>query len=251
MGKRDRLDGSDKVEGSSGTSEGGVAAVRARRYLVGISAVVLVLMSVSAQLRITAFASHSVPTPYKWFWDCNNDAFPDDGCALFVPAGLNWTQAKLDRINAAFYHWRFMTDFDPYTNNNATNHIYIDRQVDHAGCPGAPSWQPIGDEVVIARVCVIRTWNPDPPNGQPAYYRLHNADTFFNYLIPWWFGAGAPPSESLHFQGVLTHEMGHWVLLEDLGCTPGYTMCGGMSPTGSYSARTLETDDVTAASFYP
>jgi hypothetical protein len=79
-----------------------VAVVRAWRYLGGISAVVLVLMSVSAQVPVTALASHSVP-PYKWFWDCNNDAFPDDGCALFVPAGLNWTQAKLDRINAAFY----------------------------------------------------------------------------------------------------------------------------------------------------
>jgi hypothetical protein len=106
----------------------------------------------------------------------------------------------------------------------------------------------------LAITCKIKTWHPE---ASPQYYRLHEVEIFFNNAPPpdwsWWYGGGEPPSsDQFMFQGLLVHELGHSVRLEDLACTPGDTMCGGMTSDGSYFARTLQTDDILAANeIYP
>jgi len=103
----------------------------------------------------TAAAVHSIPSPYRYFWDCNDDGYPDDGCARFRLGGIGWTSDKVDRVNAAFYQWRQWTHYDPYTDQNVTGDIFIDRDVSHprrglwlkgfSGLAGAP-W-PLGDHL--------------------------------------------------------------------------------------------------------
>lgn len=201
-----------------------------------------------------ALATHSIPSPYRYYWDCNDDGYADDSCTFFRPGGPQWSQAQLDGLNAAFYHWRYKTDFDPYTNSNYTHEIFLQAQVQHLGCPDFGTWA--DNPGVLAIVCRITTWHPDPPGSIPAYYRIHDDDTFFNPNKNWWYGGGAPPSGTYHFQGVLTHEMGHWVRLVDLPCYAGGTaptMCGYvLSAADTYDQRTLESDDVQAANtVYP
>ncbi len=61
-----------------------------------------------------------------------------------------------------------------------------------------------------------------------------------------------PDPGEVSFEGVLVHELGHWVYLKDLNCNPGVTMCNQMTEQGTYDAGTLATDDINAAnSVYP
>lgn len=73
----------------------------------------------------------------------------------------------------------------------------------------------------------------------------------------YWYGSThSGLSTDVDFQGVLTHELGHWVLLDDLGaanCNVGdsiYTMCGALGADyddNSWRYRSLTTDDINAA----
>jgi hypothetical protein len=80
-------------------------------------------------------------------------------------------------------------------------------------------------------------------------------------VIRYWYGSGQSPYPGdLDFQGVMSHELGHWILLADLGpsygssdCNYGsgiYTMCGELTSdfrNESYAQRSLTSDDISAA----
>jgi hypothetical protein len=203
-------------------------------------------------------ALHSIP-PTRMFWDCNDNGVPDDGCARFRLGGSGWTSDKVDRVNAAFWQWRNYTDYTPYTDQTVIGDIFIDRNVSHPDqdCENFQPWSQL--PAILAVTCHITTYHPE---ATPKYYRLHEAEIYFNSVPPtsgaivwsWWYGGGENPSGTFHFQGVLVHELGHTVRLIDLDCSPGFTMCGdmGASTLASYFARTLAQDDIDAANaIYP
>lgn len=80
-------------------------------------------------------------------------------------------------------------------------------------------------------------------------------------IVRYWYGsAQSTGSTDLDFQGVMTHELGHWISLRDFGpdygldCNYGagiYTMCGQLHIPGqnleSFRQRSLTTDDISAA----
>lgn len=225
----------------------------ARLFVVVASTIATVTIVVHG----TVIATHSTPSPYLYFWDCNNDGVPDDGCALFRPSGGGWTTAALERLNAAFYTWRAATDYDPYTNNNANGDIWKDREVDHPGCAGWPTWEEwweIQHIEYFAVACIVKAYHGA---ASPPYYRIgSNTDIFINpspAQHTWWISGASPASPSyVDFGGVLIHELGHTVMLNDLYCSPGYTMCGQMDWISSFNARTLMADDIAAANgIYP
>lgn len=72
-------------------------------------------------------------------------------------------------------------------------------------------------------------------------YRITDLDVFFNMENPdspnWWIGSTlTTDANRIDFQGIMTHELGHWILLFDLRDPAGvpctqtstgfYTMCG-------------------------
>lgn len=73
----------------------------------------------------------------------------------------------------------------------------------------------------------------------------------------WWVGATKPSeSDRYDFGGILTHELGHVVFLNDLysqcvgrhNSTDWYTMCGSYSGNNdSYWSRSLHADDKASA----
>lgn len=93
-----------------------------------------------------------------------------------------------------------------------------------------------------------------------AFWRITDMDTYFNTTSsghPNWSLADTNPQDPAlaDFEGVLTHELGHWLRLLDLDpaeCNLGvsmYTMCGdpGNLYPGTYRYRGLQQDDVDAA----
>lgn len=78
-------------------------------------------------------------------------------------------------------------------------------------------------------------------------------------IYQWWYGSSHTGDElKLDFRGVVTHELGHWVYLDDVfdsGCNYGvdmYTMCGEPDNSttvddDSWRMRSLTTHDINAA----
>jgi hypothetical protein len=96
-----------------------------------------------------------------------------------------------------------------------------------------------------------------------SHFRITAADVFFNPNsdTPYSFDPTGVPAGHRDFQGVATHEIGHWLRLVDVqGSDPGCihnnqrdTMCGTFySEADSFFARTLTADDISSANtVYP
>ncbi len=76
----------------------------------------------------------------------------------------------------------------------------------------------------------------------------------------WWIGSTlTTDANRIDFQGVMTHELGHWVLLFDLHVADGapctqtstgfYTMCGDVRDLrlDTWRYRSLHADDISSA----
>lgn len=190
------------------------------------------------------------------FWDANDDWVPDDGHVLIDAEGSGWTQTKLDRLNGAAAEWTSNSRFDPGRTVTGSHDYYVDGTV--PACTGYwdPSWLQVTCPTRQARY-----FTQDPT--EIHHWRLTSKDTYTNIADwTWWYGSTHTGQSGVpDFQGVVTHEIGHWVYLIDLPtnqCTAGTgieTMCGG--PIGpidddTWRIRSLTSDDIAAANaVYP
>lgn len=177
-----------------------------------------------------ASANHSVPNP-KYFWDCNLDGLPDESCVRITMAGNGWDAARQARFTSAVNEWSGRTDFDPYLGSGNLRDAFVDR----AGCQAFNG--------AYAITCRLTQWTG-------TFYRMADADVYFNTNGFQWNTAVAADLTKADFQGVAVHELGHFVRLIDLAaanCGPDldpYTMCGAADKADTFRIRDLETDDI-------
>ena len=188
--------------------------------------------------------------PIPTYWDSNNNGIPDPAVGVDADGG-NWTQPKLDRLTEATDEWDGDTDWAPFrVFTSGPNKVYIDGYEDPA-CPRLGA---------IGRACP-HTVNRETQGGV-AYKDIEWATITFTPTpsapFTWWFGSAHTGAEyALDFGGVITHEMGHWVRLQDVsgtGCNYGtgmYTMCGQpqtaeTADDDTWRLRGLTTHDISA-----
>lgn len=191
----------------------------------------------------------SVPSPLL-FWDWNNDGVPDPSVPV-VHKGGGWTALALDRFNAAIDEWSTDTQFEPYGVASGSYWVYRDGTAPSGGF----------DEQDVMVTFVQALWRTD-------HYDIWMIDTYAqtdadlpSTMERFWYGAAhSASSTDVDFQGVLAHEIGHWVLLVDLGpleygssCNYGtnmYTMCGELTSNyddESWRMRSLTAQDIASA----
>lgn len=207
-------------------------------------------------------ANLSVPAPL-WFWDPDDNTVP--GPEPKVDAdGAYWSTSHLNRLNEVVAEWSGDTDFDIGIVASGNQKAYVDGRLPPFGC-SEYGFDPPGPEIYFAVTCVAYEPRSFPYGGGP-YYRILDLDLYFNMENPdspnWWVGSTYPPDPNrLHFAGVLTHELGHFVLLDDIpdsSCTHTaagfYTMCGTAIDwdQDTWRQTSLHSDDISSANFvYP
>ncbi len=168
-------------------------------------------------------------------------------------AAGNWTLEKITDVTTATGEWSGRTRFDPFIAGSGPASIRVDG-VFPPQCSGG--WQ-AGD---IAVNCVHATARKD---GQIIDFMDIWESHISIDLSPgnpgegWNYGPDNPAGNEYDLRGVITHELGHAVLLIDLWpCAAGdavETMCGGAAPgLFTVNLRTLTTDDINGANLvYP
>ena len=168
-------------------------------------------------------------------------------------SGTGWSDNARQRVIGAVGEWSGDTAYNVFLQNAHSNYIFIDRP---PLCDGGV-WA--GGK--IGRACVYVS-----PNG--SYDQIHDADVYIAVYdctsCSWWGGLAQPPAGSYDLGGYLTHELGHFVRLQDIGddasCsseTAYQTMCGSFGPdeppfpptfdiNDSYYYRTLTSHDIAA-----
>lgn len=215
-------------------------------------AAALILM---AALAHPVAASHSIPATLQW-WDLNNDGRRQatEGDRAFQRIGGSWTTDKTNGTSAAAQAWR---DFSSWNPTIVTTTTVASVRVD--GVHPCGSWS----SGSVAITCFGWSLKTDA-FGDP-YYDIFDVDIGID-LTPagqsWNYDSGVPTSGEYDFRGVLAHEIGHGISLDDeygsadcridLGAAYVITMCGsGELLLGSISQnlRSLESDDIQAANF--
>lgn len=199
-----------------------------------------------------ARATHQLPNP-PFFWDTNNDSVADPNAATIDADGAGWTQPKLDRLTEATDDWDNSTQWNPSRVVTGANNVYIDGTVDTCG---------INKDLQYAVTCVHYT-NRETSTGQ-LFKDISLVNTTFNNELTrissaffWWYGsAHSSDTNSVDFGGISSHEIGHWVFLNDLSgaaCNYGpsmYTMCGiypiATADDDTWRTRNVTTDDINA-----
>jgi hypothetical protein len=222
---------------------------------IGVALAVVLAIS-AAPLQVNA--NLSVPTPL-WFWDPDDNYAP--GPEPKVDAdGSYWSTSHLNRLNEVVAEWSGDTDFDIGTVGSGSQKAYVDGRLPPCSPDG---FNPPGGTylAVVCRAAELRSY----PYQGGNYYRITDLDLYFNMENPdspnWWVGATYPPESRLHFAGVLTHELGHWVRLLDIpdsSCTHTaagfYTMCGTVldPDQDTWRMTSLHSDDIASANYvYP
>ena len=222
---------------------------------------VSILLVAALLLPSPVAASHSYPQPYPVYWDVGNDGTPDASVGVDADGG-GWTQAKLDRLTAATNEWAAATSFEPFRVVTGANKFFVDGTQDTSYCS-----YPAQDEYLGA-TCVHKSARTLPGQPGETYFDISQTHTTMSTNPPsnwvWWYGSSHSGSESsIDFQGVVMHELGHWLFLRDVyndgttppGCNFGtgmYTMCGQpqngtTADDDTWRLRGLTTDDVSAA----
>ncbi len=194
-----------------------------------------------------------MPTPPA-YWDLGNDGDPDATAATIDADGSGWTTTKLDRLNGAVDEWYSETQWKPSRVVSGYSKVFLDGTLDPDCAYPAQYW---------AVTCVHFTRRG---SGSAAYDDISRAHVTFAtaadmswYGFEWWYGSTHDvPSNGIDFQGVATHELGHYgALLNDLDppdCNYGtgmYTMCGFTGSIygdrdDSWRYRTLTSTDIAA-----
>lgn len=212
---------------------------RSLDFRLGVSACVVAL---SVILAGSANANHSVPNP-RHFYDEDNDGIAEasDSDPAFQKLGNGWDIPKEQRYKESLDAWRLNTDFNPTLAVAAVNGLYVDGR------------NPVN--------CTTMTW---AQLGNPAGVTCQNEDFIVNHfdiiqswvylntgIGVWWTGVSNAPAGQVDLRGVMTHELGHTVLLLDLygggNCPPGPTMCGSVTVDQTSALRSLASDDIGAA----
>lgn len=224
---------------------------------------ILALATLTLAAPAAATAATSLPSP-RWYWDSNNDEIADAGAYTVRTAGDNsyWTSGREARITSAVATWA-ATQWNPSANLTAApadcgvsltcQGLWIDGTQPPASCGG--NFVP-GE---LAVNCVKFDFR-DQTFG-PNYFDIKDSDIYINTTgsgPTWTYSSTGSSSDTIYdFQGVLTHEIGHAILLIDLGvdetvppCAPGgtlETMCGYVyKGWQSTQQRSLVTDDITS-----
>ena len=199
------------------------------------------------------------PQPYPTYWDVGNDGSPDPSVGVDADGG-GWTRAKLDRLTSATSDWASHSHFRPFRVISGANKFWVDGTKDPA-CTYPPESEFVGATCTHKTARIL--------NGHPdeVYYDISQSDTTFSTALPapltYWYGSTHTGAENtIDFQGVVTHEMGHWIFLRDVydngstppGCNYGtgmYTMCGAPQSSSTvdddtWRLRGPSADDVAA-----
>ena len=201
-----------------------------------------------------------MPTPL-YFWDPDDNAVAGPEPAVDADGGY-WSASHLNRLNEAVAEWTNDTHFDITTVSSGDHKAYVDGRLAPCLPPGGYN-QPTGTILaIVCRTVQSRTY----PGTSEVYYRIIDDDVYFNMENAdspnWWVGAAYPPDPGrLHFGGILTHELGHWIRLIDIpdsSCTHTaagfYTMCGTVIDydQDSWRMTSLHADDISSANYvYP
>ncbi len=192
-------------------------------------------------VRLVA-ASHSLTTP-RIFWDINNNGIGgiDDSSRAYQRVSSNWDQTKIDRVVAAAAAWQNTTDWNPSIGSSSglVATVRVDGSLPGYGACGY-DWAG-----AVAGNCVLRS-------NRTTYFDIYESHVGINLAYSWNYTANQPVGSQQDFQGAITHELGHGILLRDLGSTecgsPVATMCGASSQSqNAYLLRTLTTDDQSGA----
>jgi len=154
------------------------------------------------------------------FWDANNNAQPDTGPINWYAKGTGWTSLAQQRFDAAGNEWdgdtRFNIDTFMWT-SGTTNDRLVWRGNSDSSCPVDPT--------SLATAANLISYQPIYIGGQLRYYKLLTSCISFNESrYDFYFGSGFATGY-FHWQGVLTHEMGHSVLLEHPYVSEGDPPC--------------------------
>lgn len=199
-------------------------------------------MVLSSLMAPAAVMANSVPSP-RQFWDINNDgtAGIDDASRAYQRVGGSWDSVKITSVTTAAATWRNGTDWNPTvgTSSGLVATLRVDGSMPGYGACGY-NWSG-----AVAGNCVLAS-------NRGTYYDIYESQIGINLAYSWNYGSMVPVGSQQDFRGVMTHELGHGVLLRDLESfecgSPVATMCGytSMAQNG-YLMRTLESDDVTSA----
>jgi hypothetical protein len=197
-------------------------------------------------------ALHSVPGILE-FWDNDNDGFGEapEASVYFQKISTGWNSYKSLSASYGATAW-WSTEWDPHT---TTSSSVATIRVDGTKPCGTGGWAD-GD---IALTC-LKGNTKGGLFGDPymIYYDIYDVDIGID-LTPgiyvehstWeWNGEVEPSSTEYSLRGVLTHEFGHGISLNDLACGTPETMCGnGSDGITTWLWRTLEADDIGAANY--
>jgi hypothetical protein len=205
--------------------------------------------------RLVTLSNNILPPT---FWDSNNDGIADDTNVTVDAEGGAWNATKGNLLTAATNQWKDNTDFDPVRvtgTQTGPNDVFID---------GTEPWCETGgfDPLDIGVTCLHLQAHYFPQDPTVVkYYRVTQAAIYTNIADNtfWWSSAQPVNPGLMDFQGVMTHEMGHWVVLgHATPCAAGNaieTMCGSVgadSTNQTFWMRSLTNDDKTSANqVYP
>jgi hypothetical protein len=194
------------------------------RTLAGLVATLAVLATAPA-----ASADHqSFLTPVvdgstiKHFWDDNLDLVPDSGPINFYAKGPGWTTLARQRFDAAGNEWDSKTQFNidtfMWTTGTSNNRLVFRHNIGSECDP-----IPIGLKIVAGNA--VTTQNVLWPDETLRHKRIKTSCISFNSNDYVFYFGGGYASGYYHWQGILTHEMGHAVLLEHPNASQGDPVC--------------------------
>lgn len=159
-------------------------------------------------------------THIPFFWDKNNDKQPDSTPTNWYAKGTGWTLLAQQRFDAAGNEWDGETLFNIDTflwTSGTTNARLVWRGFSDSSCPVDPS--------SLATAANQVDFVPIVINGNLSHYRMFESCISFNETrYDFWFNSNFAEGY-FHWQGVLTHEMGHSVLLEHPYTSEGDPAC--------------------------
>lgn len=245
--------------------------IRHSRPRLRVALRTLLVLAIVAGSSLTAVnpvrGDHSVPDP-RWYWDYNEDRARDPWVYV-QPAGLDWTQGRLDDFYPAIVEWR-TTVFKPYLHDPSINDFYIDGRDPPEWCGCTNCWS-YYTEFTSAVTCKKKEPVYGGCSSQGCLYMAYRLTEVNTYLHregsrytavqgrPPSFNFGGPDTKDWRFRGIAAHELGHWLRLRDLDnvgqaddeCTSGVGFLATMCPPRNYSesiaVASLHQDDIDAA----
>ena len=176
-----------------------------------VYAATFILVALLSVSASPVLAHHSA-TPYKW------STIPVDVDVSSAPFPSSW----ITPLSRAMSAWNNAGSRFRFRSWNTGHNVYVS------------NW----GQGAVARTSVTK----------PGGYTIIDADTAMNAYYSWCDGAYVGCYD---LQSVMTHELGHWIMLYDMFDNSSYAMYYKMF-TNHTSFRSLESDDITSIrNMYP